>query len=240
MMNRKSWTFVLGMGVWTAVTLAGSIFLIFSLPLEEVSNQTNLHFSRFTMIVLVVLIVLFVIPMIGGGLWGLGMAKLAQSPMKPMMKAGALSWGATVLATGLALYFSQIPIAAIDKATDFSAHDAHYLFTLVFVSAVGVATMANGRYMAGKLGFTHIKKEVGRNSGLAAAITFLVISPILLFGLGWEVGRLGFFVGYRYRYSMIVIMHFCNFGAALAGGLAMGWTLVRGRTEVPMGEVMAG
>ncbi len=63
---------------------------------------------------------------------------------------------------------------------------------------------------------------MGRNSGWVTAVAFLLVSFILLFGFGWEVG--GRYAGSRY--SMILIMHWCNFGSALAGGLAMGWMLV--------------
>ena len=144
---------------------------------------------------------------------------------KPLVMRGTLSWGSTVLAAGIILYFSQIPGAAFDKAIDFSRHDTHFLFTLAFALVIGVAAMVNTRYMTGKLGFNDAQREVGRKSGLAAAAAFSAVSMILLFGLGWEVGRPGYFAGYRY--SMLVIMYWCNVGAALAGGAAMGWILAR-------------
>ena len=112
-------------------------------------------------------------------------------------------------------------------------HDVHYFFTVVFALTVGIAAMVNNRKMAAALSFDDLKKEIGRTSGVVAAGAFLVVSLVLLFGLGWEVGRPGFFAGYRYRYSMLVIMYLCNFGAALAGGLALGWTLVQEQATDP-------
>ena len=93
--------------------------------------------------------------------------------------------------------------------------------------------MVNNRKMAAALGFDDLKHEIGRTSGAAAAGAFLVVSLGLLFCLGWEVGRSGFFAGHRYRYSMLVIMYWCNFGAALAGGLRLGWTLVQEQATDP-------
>lgn len=230
-MNQKSWFFVMGMGVWTAVTLAGSIFLIFRLPFERIGEQLAPHVSDFLLVLLMAPPVFVVIPAIGGGLWALGMGWFMQVPAKPLMKRGALSWGGTVFLVGLALYFSQYLGAYVDKVAGSVTHYVHYLFTLVFVPGVGLATLLNTRSMTAKLGFDDLKKEVGRKSGLAAASAFLLVSFILLFGFGWEVGRPGYFAGFRY--SMIIIMHVCNFGAALAGGLVMGWSIAREQVAEP-------
>lgn len=142
-----------------------------------------------------------------------------------------MSWGSTVLLAGFTLYFSQIPGAAFEQATDFSQHGIHFFFTLAFALVVGIAAMVNTRTVTGKLGYSRLKNEVGRKSGLAAAGAFLVTSLVLLFGLGWEVGRPGYFAGYRY--SMLVIMYWCNFAAALSGGVTMGWLLTRNPVVEP-------
>jgi hypothetical protein len=225
MMKVNKFLFVAGMGLWTAVTLAGSIYMVFNNPFfKALTDPPNPHRPVPIMLLLFGLI-LFVIGAIGGGLWGAGLAWLMKHDLKLPVKVGAWVWGATVTLSGVGLYVSQIPIALLDEATYFSTHDLHYLFTLAFLPGVGIAAMVNTRKMTRKLGFDDLKTEVGRKSGLAAAMGFLMVSMMLLFGLGWEVGRPGFFAGYRY--SMLVIMYFCNFGAALAGGLAMGWVLVR-------------
>jgi hypothetical protein len=230
-MSGRSFAYVLGVGVWTAVTLGGGIFMIFNNPLlDAITEQPNLHIPIYTqvLLVLLILLIIFMIAAIGGGLWGGGLARLMGQEMRPLVKTGAWYWGSTVLITGLVLYFSQIPGAALDRAIYFSTYDTHYFFTLVFAPAVGIAAMVNTRHMAGKLGFSSLKRVVGRNSGWAAAVAFLLVSMVLLYGYGWEVG--GPFAGRRY--SMILIMHYCNFGAALAGGLMMGWTLVKERVAV--------
>jgi hypothetical protein len=121
---------------------------------------------------------------------------------------------------GVVLYFAQIPIAAFDRA--YPVFD-HYLFTLAFLPAVGLAAGLNTRRLTSKLGLDEWKNAVGRNAGLAAAIGFLTINLVLVFVFEWKVG--GPYAGTRY--SMIKIMHLCNAGAALFAGAAMGWTLQR-------------
>lgn len=107
----------------------------------------------------------------------------------------------------------------------------HTFFNLLFVPAIGLAAGLNARNMSGKIGFESFKNAAGKNAGLAAALGFLLTSLVLQFGLGWEVGR-----PVPGKYSMIIIMHWGNFAATLAGGAAMGWTLLRGHEEIEISE----
>ena len=231
-MNAKKSLFVSGTGLWTAVTLAGSIYMVFNNPITEAITAQPQHPSVPVKVLLFIALAIG-IAAIAGGLWGGGIAYLIKHDLKLPVKTGALMWVSTVTLAGIVLYFSQIPGAAFDRATDFSIHDVHYFFTVAFALTVGVAAMVNNRKMAAALGFDDLKNEIGRTSGAAAAGAFIVVSLGLLFGLGWEVGRPGFFAGYRYRYSMLVIMYWCNFGAALAGGLPLGWSLVQQQATDP-------
>jgi len=48
----------------------------------------------------------------------------------------------------------------------------------------------------------------------------ITVGLILLYGLGWEVGK-----PVPGTYGMLKLMQFCNIGVALAGGMAIGWVL---------------
>jgi hypothetical protein len=61
-------------------------------------------------------------------------------------------------------------------------------------------------------------------TGVAAALGFLAVGLILLFGLGWEVGN-----PVPGKYGMLKLTLFCSIGAALTGGMAIGWMLEKSR-----------
>lgn len=224
-MTTKSIITIVSMGLLTAVILPGSIFVIFFFLLDVVSVPT-LHVPV-PFLVGLALLLAFAVPAVGGVFWGWGIASLMRAPTKELARTGAFSWSISVLIAGIVLYFSQIPLAGLDRSVDlfrYSRYSTHYGFTFVFTLAVGIVTTFNTRNMAAKLGIGELARLVGRNSGLVAAIVFTIVSLILLFVFGWQVE--GPYAGSRY--SMIKIMHICNAGASLAGGLVMGWMLVRG------------
>ena len=101
-------------------------------------------------------------------------------------------------------------------------HSRHYNFLLVFVTAVGIITAVNAYVVTGKLGLKQLRKSLGMYTGLAAALGFLATGLILFFGFGLEVGY--HIIG---KSGMLKILLFCSTGAALAGGMAMGWILSR-------------
>ena len=157
-----------------------------------------------------------------GGLWGLGIARLMNADAKSMVKACALSWIATLAAFGVVialLAYSMGGLSRINVLPHFR-HSLHYNFLLIFVPAVGIITAINGYVVANKLGFHERKKSVGLYTGVAAALGFLAVGLILLFGLGWEVGRPVYG-----KYGMLLLLLICSIGAALAGGMALGWML---------------
>ena len=231
-MNVKSLAVVVGIGIWSAVTLAGSIVAVFSIPFTALGELPNPHLSAITsgLLLLAILFVIFAIVALGGGVWAWGLGLIMGVEARPLVRTGALTWGGSVIAAGTVLYFSQLPLAVIDRSLLHTRYDTHFLFTLVFVPAVGVATMVTTRRMAARLGYGELRRAVGRNSGWAAAVAFFIVSLVLLYGYGWEIA--GPFAGRRY--SMILIMNVCNAGAALAGGCAMAWTLMRGRLAEPV------
>ena len=206
-MNTKSITFTMLMGLLTTVTLAGSIIIIFVLFGPQGFVKPGLVFKPAGSFLF------FGFPPIGGALWGWGIASLMKAEVKPLIKTGALTWTIWLfiffVITGVIGTFSLI-----DLPND------HYEYLVVFLPAAGLAAALPARVMIGKLRLDNLKKNIGINTGVAAALGFLVVGLILQLGFGWEVGRPDYG-----SYSMPRILQWCCLGAALAGGMAMGWVL---------------
>lgn len=98
----------------------------------------------------------------------------------------------------------------------------NYYYLLIILPMIGIATGINARAVISKLGYQELKNKVGINVGLAATLGFLIVSLFLQFGLGWEVGK-----PQPEKYEMLILLNWSNVGAALAGGMAMGWVLER-------------
>jgi hypothetical protein len=220
-MKRKSITFVVLFGLWTAFTLAESVWgYIFlagpnSITRLDVIPSNNIPAG---------LIVAFSIYLCGGGLWGLGIARLMNGNAKSMVKACALSWSATGFVIAIALGFSLPQINRVISRLPHCCHTTHYFFLSIFVPVIGIVTAINAYVATSKLGYHELKKSAGMYAGIAAALGFLAIGLILSYGFGWEVGE-----PVPGKYGMLKLTLFCSIGGALAGGMAIGWVLEKSR-----------
>lgn len=221
-MNTRSITIAVITALLTVFTLGGSVWALLFLGGPNSITRLDVIRSDNIMVHLIAALTVF---LCGGGLWGLGIARLMNADAKSMVKACALSWIATVFTFVITVIFLGISLfgglSRINVLPHFR-HSLHYNFLLIFVPAVGIITAVNAYVVTGKLGFKEKRKSVGMYTGLAAALGFLVVGLILLFGFGWEVG-------YRVygKYGMLLIMLICNIGAALVGGASLGWMLSR-------------
>jgi hypothetical protein len=227
-MKLKSVTFIVLLGLWTAFTLAGSMWAF--LFLEGPNSITRLDVIRSNNI-MVDLIVVLAVFLSGGGLWGSGIARLMNKDAKSMVIASALSWPATLFALAttvgfLASLMGGAFTSIIDPLPDFR-HSTHYYFLLEFVPITGIVAAINAYVVTWKLGFKELKKSVGLFTGVVAALGFLTVGLVLLWGLGWEVGR-----PVPGKYAMPLLLLICNTGAALTGGMAMGWVLGKSRIRL--------
>ena len=218
-MKLKSITFIAAFGLWTALTLGGSIwgFIFLTGP----NSVTRLHIIRSDNIMVYLIAVLTVI-LCGGGLWGLGIARLMNADAKSMVKACALTWSSTVFSFLMVVLLLGSFFGTFSKINFLPVfpHSRHYNFLLVFVPSVGILTAINAYVATGKLGLKELRKSVGMYTGLGAALGFLAMGLILLFGFGWEVGY-----PHPGKFGMLLIFLICSIGAALTGGMAMGWQL---------------
>jgi hypothetical protein len=227
-MKLKSIIFVVLLGLWTAFTLGGSIWgFIFMRGPNSVTRLNLIPLDNIP----THLIVTFSIFLCGGGLWGLGIARLMNSDVKSMVKACAISWSGTVFTVYMvvgSLGFSRINILP------HFLHSVHYNFLSIFVPVIGIITAINTYVVTGKLGFKEFKKSVGIYTGLAAALGFLGVALTMFYGFGWEVGY-----PVPGKYGMLLILLICIISAALAGGASLGWILSRaGSTQESQMENM--
>jgi hypothetical protein len=231
-MKRKSIISIVAFSLWTVFTLGSSIwgFIVMMGP-NSVTRYSSIRLDVvFSDNIILKLIVMLMIYPGGGALWGWGIARLMNADVKSMVKACALSWSATVFTFLIVVVaplanafggFSKINILPHFR------HSLHYNFLLIFVPAIGIITAVNAYVVTGKLGFKEKRKSIGMYAGLAAALGFLTVGLILLFGFGWEVGN----PVYR-KYGMILILLICSIGGALAGGTALGWVLEKSRIRM--------
>jgi len=218
-MNTRSITIAAFTALLTAVTLGGSVwgFTFMMGP----NSVTRLHVIRSDNI-MVFLIAVLTVFLCGGGLWGFGLASLVNADTKSMVKTCGLTWSGTVFSFLMVVLLLGNFFGTFSKINFLPVfpHYRHYNFLLVFVPAVGILTAINAYVATGKLGFKALKRSVGLCTGLAAALGFLAVGLILFFSFGWEVGY--HIIG---RSGMLKILLFCSIGAALTGGMAMGWVL---------------
>jgi len=222
-MKLRSITFVVLLGLWTAFTLAGSVWAV--LFLLGPNSITRLDVVRSDNTILELVLVF----LCGGGLWGLGISRLMNADIKSMVKVCAVSWTATVLAFVIVVVFLGNSFGGFSRINilPYFRHSIHYNFLSIFVPAIGIITAINAYVVTGKLGYHELKKVAGLYAGIAAALGFLTVGLILLYSLGWEVGKPVYG-----KYGMLLLLLICSAGAALAGGMALGWALDKSRIRL--------
>ncbi|MCI0552854.1 MAG: hypothetical protein L0287_18035, partial [Anaerolineae bacterium] len=118
-MKPKSITFVFLFGLWTAFTLAGSVWgFLFILGPNSITRLDVISSNKIP----AQLIVGLSIYLCGGGLWGLGIARLMNADAGSLVKACALSWSSTAFVIAIALAFSD---GQIDKIRFSLPHCCH-------------------------------------------------------------------------------------------------------------------
>lgn len=203
-----------GIAGLTALSFAGSLYILFSVigPWEQAMG--------FTLPVIIAgLLAAAVTVLAAGALWGYGCARLLGADAQAATRPAARTYGLSLVAVGLALEITMVPLLALAARYRLSVH---MMFAAAFLPAVAILAGWNVTKFAQRTGFASLAKRVGRNSGLAAGFVFFVAALLVQALLGWEVGR-----PIGRIYNMITITHICNLAAALAGGAVMGYSLGR-------------
>ena len=206
------------MALLTTVTLAGSIWLSLYLAGPNSINQTGIFPPSNYALPAIAMVVCLVC---GGGLWGWGTAYMTKTDIKTLVKACALSWSLTTFIVSGSLGVSLTAITSFGYTLPIRYT---YYFLLVILPLIGIVTGINARTVISKLGLKELRNKVGINVGLAAALGFMIVTLVLQFVFGWEVGR-----PQTGKYAMLTILNWCNVGAALVGGSAFGWILANKR-----------
>lgn len=207
------------MGLLTALTLAGSIWLFLYLTGPNSINQSRILPANNN---LLAGIVTFAIFLSGGALWGLAIALLTKTDVKAMVKTCTLSWGLVPFAFIASLGLS---LGAIFKFGSTISIRYNYYYLMIILPAIGIATGINGWVVIGKLGLKELRKKASLKIGIASALGFLAVSLFLQFVLGWEVGK-----PVPGKYEMLTLLHYCNVGAALVGGSVLGRELTKSKS----------
>ena len=208
------------MGLLTTVTLAGSIWFSLYLSGPNSINRTRILPANNDALAFVTA---FASYLGGGALWGLGIARMTKTDVKTMVKTCALSWGLTTLIFAGTLGLSLGLIFTFGNTITIRYN---YYYLLIILPVIGIVTGINGRTVVSKLGLKELRNRAGLNIGLAAVLGYLAVSLILQFGFGLEVGK-----PVPGKYEMLTLLHYCNVGAALAGGMAMGWSLEKFKAD---------
>ena len=219
-MNTKPITFIALMGLLTTVTLAGSIWLSLYLAGGNSINSSRILPANNDVLLAAVTFGVF---LLGGALWGFGIAIMTKTDVKTMVKACALSWGLIPFVFIAGLGFSLGAIFKFGYTINFRYN---YYYLMIFLPVIGIVTGINGWVVISKLGLKEFRKKASLNIGIASALGFLIVTLFLQIGPGWEVGR-----PQAGKYAMLTLMHWSNVGAALVGGSVLGRELVKSNLE---------
>jgi hypothetical protein len=154
--------------------------------------------------------------LVSSGLWGVGMARLAQVPVSWRMAwAGSLGFVPITLLLILGLQAAE-PIVFRTNLP------LHRLFTVLFVPSAGLIAGISSLAVGWALGQGRAAPGLGLRVGLTAALAFLA-GNLGMEALGWQVGG----PGAAERATMLTVLFVSNLGAALAGGAMLGMTLAQ-------------
>lgn len=204
------------MALLTALAFQGSLLFIFNVIAPW---EARLGFAPLA--ILAGLLAAIACVLAAGALWGYAAARLLGAPARQVAWPAARTYGKSLLVIGLILEVTMVPVLALAARYRLNVHS---LFIASFVPAVAALAAWNVSRLAAAIGHAEQARQVGRRSGIAAGLAFLLVGLVLQYSLGWQVGR-----PVWGQYNMITLTHICNLAASLAGGAVAGWQLARGR-----------
>lgn len=167
--------------VLTGFTITGAVVFIFSV----LGSSMTLGLAGLPLWFAIPLgvLVLSLAFVVGGGVWGWGMAAVFHHPKWPAAKTGSLAVTGMFVVLEVPVHFTQaLPVP------DWMPLDIHGGFTLVFAIEIAlVAGVASAR-LAKRLGVDHRRRQLGTKVGLSGAAG-TVIGSLLALGLGFRVGQ---------------------------------------------------
>ena len=200
--------------VLTVLALAGSMIagaLVASVAFQALSGRLP---ERLTLTLAMVVFSASIL--LGSGLWGVGMARLARvAAPRRVAWAGILGF---VPITLLVIFGLQAAEPIVFRTN----LPLHRLFTALFVPSAGLIAATSSLALAWALGWGRAAPALAVRVGLRAALAFLAVN-LGMEALGWVVGG----PGAAERATMLMVLFISNLGAALAGGAMLGMTLAQ-------------
>lgn len=195
--------------VLTALTITGAVVLVFTV----LGSSMTLGLADLPLWLAIPLgvLVLSLAFVVGGGVWGWGMAALFDQPRWPAAKTGALAITGMFTLLEIPVHFTQaLPVP------DWMPLGIHGGFTLVFAIEIALVAGVAATRLAKRLGVDQ-RRLLGTKVGLTGAAG-TVIGSLLALGLGFKVGQ-------PPPFTMVWALCVVVAVAGLTAGWAFGWLL---------------
>lgn len=150
------------------------------------------------------------------GLWGVGMAHLAQ-----LLTSWRVVWAAILGFVPITLLL-MFGLQAAEPIVFRTNLPLHRVFTVLFVPSAGLIASTSSLALGWALGWGRAASGLALRVGLTAALAFLAVN-LGMEALGWQVGG----PGAAERATMLTVLFVSNLGAALVGGAVLGMTLAQ-------------
>lgn len=216
-MFKKDLWFVFMTSLLTALTVGGSLVpTVLAVRRADILFWTG-HVLESTAIGLSALILL---PLIGGGLWGLGLSKLVGVEKKGLAKSAAL----TLMVSVLIVNFTLVGLSMVIPDESMRPMQVTITVAVLFGACAALLATFNTRKVIRNLGFENLMNSAGLKAGIAAFLGFILFH-FLMHLLGWRLGDPSSFK----EYKMTTVLMVDNLGASLAAGAMIGWVLATER-----------
>lgn len=193
------------------VSIPGAVFMFFTGVGALVDGNVMNGLS--TLLAVATVLAAMTIPfLLGGGLWGYGMARLFDTPRWPATRTAALTVTGMVVLLEAPVHFSQA--LPLPPTTPLVIHGA---FTLVFMVEIALVSGVASTRLIRRLDSDADARHIGRKVALAGAGGFL-LGSLLALAFGFEVGT-------QPGTNMVFALHIANLIAASAAGWTLGWGL---------------
>lgn len=216
-MGKKDLRFVIMTSLLTALTVGGSL-----IPTVRILRRADILFWTGHVLESTVLglSVLTLLPVIGGGLWGLGLSKLVGVEKKGLAKSAAL----TLMVSILIVNFSLVGLSIVIPDESMRPMQVTITVAILFGACAALLAAFNTRKIIRNLGFENLMNSAGLKAGIATFLGFILFH-FLMHLLGWRVGDPTSFK----EYKMTTVLMVDNLGASLAAGAMIGWVLATER-----------
>lgn len=214
-MVKEDLRFVIMTSLLTALTVGGSL-----IPTVRIMRRADILFWTGHVLenAALGLSALILLPVIGGGLWGLGLSKLVGVEKKGLAKSAAL----TLMVSVLIVNFTLVGLSIVIPDESMRPMQVTITVAVLFGACAALLAAFNTRRIIRNLGFENLMNSAGLKAGIVTFLGFILFH-FLMHLLGWRLGDPTSFK----EYKMTTVLMVDNLGASLAAGAMIGWVLAR-------------